>query len=536
MKICNHLNHNKIYSPQFPRKESEQNSASPALISNPVPHFPADSSSPYKCSPFKAAAQKFRSRSLSRNFLGHNYSPNNQKTFLTSFGANNNADKSFFDKVKNYFTAPNIINVPKLEKNTPSDFAKYLSDEMFKLWKVNIPPQNLKNIVSPEEFKKILPELKQKNFISSQRNVAQGIYSVDLDYQTNFSNGSKNIFDTLDDINSYANEFYDKTGKDFYFAVTDRDSLGGTQHAIKIIGENPGKFKHLKFIPAVKLTFAHEAPTSLLKFENSEMLIYGINPFEKGLSDFADTRILQRRIMALEFIREINRLYPEFAYDILEFAEQNKLKFFKDYTISNLYWRAREYAETKGGSVIKGEKNTPQKIIDDADAVINSLFDYTLGSFEVYSAIGSKIADETAEFNKSIRKVFTTYSTHYDENKGRVVSFAENLYSDMIDCLKRQKYPPVMAIANTYYLTHYFEPHGNNKSFENVARFIKKIQQNSNNMLIAFESVAPAYNKDNYLSPEAVRKFNSYLRENTNLYEVGGSFYSINNYSFDDRL
>ena len=35
-----------------------------------MPHFNADSSSPYKYSPFKAATQKSRSRSLSRNFLG----------------------------------------------------------------------------------------------------------------------------------------------------------------------------------------------------------------------------------------------------------------------------------------------------------------------------------------------------------------------------------------------------------------------------------------------------------------------------------
>ncbi len=33
-------------------------------------HFTADSSSPYKCSPFKVATPKFRSLSLSRNFLG----------------------------------------------------------------------------------------------------------------------------------------------------------------------------------------------------------------------------------------------------------------------------------------------------------------------------------------------------------------------------------------------------------------------------------------------------------------------------------
>ena len=44
-----------------------------SFLSDLVPHFAAGSSSPYKCSPFKAAAQKFRPRSLSRNFLGRFY-------------------------------------------------------------------------------------------------------------------------------------------------------------------------------------------------------------------------------------------------------------------------------------------------------------------------------------------------------------------------------------------------------------------------------------------------------------------------------
>lgn len=421
-----------------------------------------------------------------------------------------------------------VKNIPVNLRTNTNDFTLNLSRGIKSVMDLDIPAQNLKNIVSPENFTKKLKFFTQENFISSEKNQEAGIYCADLDYQSNFSNGSENVFDILDKAAKYSEEYYKKTGKDFMFALADRDAVEGLQHVIRLIGENPEKYKHLKLVPAVKLTFAHNAPTSAIKFENSELLVYGINPFSKNLIDFIDTLIDKRRNMTLEFIRKVNKLYPEFSYNILEFAEQNKLKYHRDYTISNLYWRAREYAETKGDVEIKGIKMVPENITKETEIILNNLGNMTVGSNEVFSALGSKIIDDNSELNKSIKEVFHEYSTHIDDKKGRVVSSAENLYYDLIDCLSREPQHPVIAVASPFYLSHYFEEH-NSKTYNNVIDFISYLKNESNGMLMAFESVAPDYKKDKYLSEDTIKRFNNSIREELKLYEVGGSFKNVNN-------
>ena len=428
-------------------------------------------------------------------------------------------------RIINFIKEPEVpYNIKPISYDPPTEFAQNISIGLKEVTKINIPPQNFKNIMSPYDLKKLLPELKQENYTYSERNEERGKYFIDLDYQSNFSNrNSPNVFDILDRLAEYSNEFYENTGKDFIFALTDRDSIEGLQHMVRLIGEEPEKYQHLKFIPAIKLTFAHPAPTSKIGYENSEMLVYGINPYSKNLIKFVDNIIEKRRTMVLEFIRKVNKLYPEFSYNILEFAEQNKLKYYRDYTISNLYWRAREYAETKGDLEIKSIKMVPEKIVQEAEAILNQLSSLHTGSSEEFSALGTQIIDEDSDLNKKIKEVFHEYSTHEDKEQGKVVSYAENLYTDMINCLEKEPEKPVLAIASPYYLSHYFEER-NPKTFDNVVEFLNKTENNSKGMLCAFESVVPAYRNDRHLSTEQIRRFNNYIREHTDLYEVGGSF------------
>ena len=42
--------------------------------------------------------------------------------------------------------------------------------------------------------------------------------------------------------------------------------------------------------------------------------------------------------------------------------------------------------------------------------------------------------------------------------------------------------------------------------------------------MVAFESLAPNYNIDGNLTDEEIDTFNRYIRTNTTLHEVGGSF------------
>ncbi len=466
---------------------------------------------------FPICTTTFKNKNSSNNI----YLKNKSQSALNSlYKKNISFSGSFFSSVFLKHTNKN-----KNDTNV-SEFAKSISEDMKNVIGVYRSPNNCKNIMSPEELAQILPDLKEENFISSKENQKSGIYYADLDYQSSFSSGKENIFQILDNAAIFANQYYAKHGKDFIFALTDRDSIEGVQHAVRIIAENPNRFEHLKFIPGIKLSFAHDAPFSKLKYENSDMLVYGINPFSQNIIDFINSTIKRRQIMSVEFIKNVKNLYPEFSYDIKEFAEQNHLKYKRDYTVSNLYWRAREYAERKGGSEVSG-KLPPEQVLQEADDILDNLEKIFMGSdYKAFSAIDSEIVTDE-KVNKDIEQVFNYYSTHYDANKGKVVSFAENLYKDMINTFSQEPQKPIMALSSPYYFFHYFT---NNKSkltaktLKKVIEFFKQLQQNSNGMLVAFETVAPLYDLDTILGNDTIDKFNNYVRKYTDFYEVGGSF------------
>lgn len=447
---------------------------------------------------------------------------NEQDCFTPSFGRQNRK-RSWFERL--FVSEPAFADIDIPDSTTP-EYMQELSKGLKSCLEIDIPPQNLLSIMTPEEFRRILPHMTADNYTASPGNLYNGVYLADLDYQTNYSGGKKNLFDLLERLTAIANQFYTDKQQKFIFAIADKDSLESVQQLIRLIGQNPEKYQNLKILPAVKLSFAHEAPTSNIGYENSEMIIYGINPFSKDLVECVDNLNEKRKEMVVEFIKRVNNLYPEFSYRILEFAEQNRLRYSRDYNITNLYWRAREYAESKGDIAIRGTKLVPQKIIQEANAIINSLGDVKRGSDQQTKPRYGSLLDENSEVNQSIRSVFSDYSTHEDKD-GNIISSAEHLYDDLITCLGNTKgAKPVIALASPFYLSHYFEE-PDTKTYDNVVSFIEKLKRESGGMLCAFETVVPAYKLDKGINPETIKKFNHYIRKHTNLYEVGGSFENI---------
>lgn len=455
------------------------------------------------------------------NFQKNSFSNKNQSIDSLELSYKNNKNVSFSGLFSAFFKKE---PTKRYEGKEPTEFAKSISKGINKVFDTDIPASNFSSIMTPEELRELLPSLEKNNFIATKDNQDKGIYCIDLDYQTNFSAGSgkENVFDILDNVAEYANDYYAKTGKDFIFAITDRDCIEGIQHAIRIVGNDPEKFKHVKLLPGIKMSFAHQAPTSKIDYENSEMLIYGINPYSDNVINFVDNTLSKRKNMTLNFIKKVNTLYPEFAYNIIEFNKQNGIKYKRDYAVSNLYWRAREYAETKGDTEMKSTVMVPEKVLLEAENILDEIHEYISAS-DSYSAIGSHIIKENSDLNIDIKQIFDEYSTHYSDDEGKVISSAENLYRDMIECFSNEPSKPVLALSAPFYLSHYFEE-TNSKTFEKVVEFVKGLQEDSNGMLIAFESVVPMYDLDSNLTKDIIQNFNDYIKHNTNLYEVGGSF------------
>ena len=57
---------------------------------------------------------------------------------------------------------------------------------------------------------------------------------------------------------------------------------------------------------------------------------------------------------------------------------------------------------------------------------------------------------------------------------------------------------------------------------------MKKSIKNSNGMIKAFESMSPSYEIDPYITLKTIEDFNNRIRENIDLYEVGGTMQNRN--------
>lgn len=440
-----------------------------------------------------------------------------------------------------------ILVVQAYSQDIPKDFQTELSKGVRSFFEEEIPPQNFSAIIGADELKQILPDCNIENFkMNFDFQNAPNRYFIDLGEHSNFSDDKwVSVNSILDNAVMYANELHKQTGQKFILAIADKDILLGVKHVVRMLGENPEKYENIKFVPAVKLTFAHEAKNSILGYENSSLLVFGINPFSENLNKLVDGIINGRKNMIANFINDVNTEYPEFLFSHEEFLIQNKLWETKDYNVSNFYWRTREYAENKAeiATIYADYYNpdTQKKIIDETDYILYGMS--RTGDPNEYNKEYQPRPFETPneEVNNTIRNIFAKYATHYDEEKGKVVTFAENYYDDVIDTLAKEKEKPVLALSAPFYLSHYFNDEVEDKTYQNTMEFIKQLRDKSEGMLNAVEIVAPVYNLDKELTEEKINDFNNALRsefsEDNNengkqkFNEIGSTFYK----SFENR-
>lgn len=455
----------------------------------------------------------------------------------------------------------------------PSPYILSLQEGIKEVFKEDIPAANFSSIMSAKEFKEELKNYKIQDFDINNENVEEGnvLYCADLDSASTFSVGKTDIYTLLEQVAKTADRYYKKTGKKFTFALTDRDTVEGVQQAVRIVAAEPEKFQNLNFIPAMKMTFTHKVPSkkTYQRYENSEMLIYGINPFSPKLVKSVKKRLEEREKMTIAFIQAVNKLYPQFGYTVREFAEQNRINYQKDFGVSNLYWRVREYIETKGDIEIRGIRLSAEEIKKETIQILNEMYLIEQGSENRnISALGTTLVKDDENINQTIKNIFKENRTHEEsvvqEDGSTVIevkSSAENTIEEMMNLFDSEETRPVMAIAAPFYLSHYFKD-TSTKTFDKVIDFIADLQEqskgaNPNNepMLIAFESKAPKYRLDDKLfkRPTAndfpnddpsefnpnnpkffmlkeepiLETFNDYLRnsDKIDLYEVGGSWH-----------
>ncbi len=216
-----------------------------------------------------------------------------------------------------------IKKAPKKPINIDIDFKNSILKSLEKEG-IKCKTEDLNSIVGPEEFSTLINKFKPENFnISKQAqsldkfknegefinylkdannlkdyysNFVDGTFRVNLHSHSNFSDGRASVSEFLENATKYADliasKNSDKSIPPFTIALTDHDNVDGCKEAIKIIAQNPKKYKNLKFVAGTEMSVNSNILEPLRN--HFDVTALAINPFDndfcKLLNDLKDKR------------------------------------------------------------------------------------------------------------------------------------------------------------------------------------------------------------------------------------------------------
>lgn len=201
----------------------------------------------------------------------------------------------------------------------PDKFHLSMVESLDKLG-IKVKPEALQSIISPNQFKVLIKNFKPEHFnaglqISEKKaanmsleefykNSVAGNFRVSLHTHSNFSDGKATVEEFLECARKYADKVAAMKKNDnlppFTIALTDHDNINGCAEIIKIIVQNPEKYKNLKFVSGCEFSvrdgFSHYDITGLALNPFDKNLIKGLNSIAKKriqvVEDFLDNQPL----------------------------------------------------------------------------------------------------------------------------------------------------------------------------------------------------------------------------------------------------
>lgn len=384
-------------------------------------------------------------------------------------------------------------------KSKPSAYVKTLAESMGSAKNRTINPKNLSPIASSEELLGMLSKLENKNYVFNPENLKNGVFRADLHSHSIHSDGDGFVKNLLDDAAEYADKLYSKTRQKFVFALTDHDTVSGLKEALDIIEANPQKYKNLRFVPGVEVSFAHKVHNSSNTCEMSELLVYGVNPYSDKVNKFLDG-IRQKRIdMVHNYFAELAEKYPQTKFSFDEFV---KFYEFKKYgNVMNIHWRAYHYAQTKHAITQHANKfgKNPEeyysKIMTDKQNPSVGYLKETVNELQ-------KICEDA-----EITKIFQKYKPHFEN--GKLIASSENTFEEIISAFKDE--PNIfMAFSHPCWYA---------RTVQNPIEGLKYYVEHSNGLIKASESFHQVYK--NPVTDDFISKIQQ-ATENLNLLNLGG--------------
>jgi len=217
-------------------------------------------------------------------------------------------------------------------KKYPLD-AKYISILAKELGLKKADEYKLFSIMGREELSANLINANYRDFVH-EGDFHDKYFRMNLHMHSVFSDGSLSIENYLEKGQIYADLTAKKNGDldripPLTLALTDHDEIGGHSNILKILINNPEKYKNLRIVLGCEFSFAYRSDEMFNHPFSFEILCYGINPFDKKVINQL-SQIKQSREKVLEkMISELSEKFPYVSFDKEEarLTSRNLLKF-----------------------------------------------------------------------------------------------------------------------------------------------------------------------------------------------------------------
>ena len=306
-------------------------------------------------------------------------------------------------------------------------------------------------VMQKKEFLSTLKTKNRENYNKTYQNMSEGIFQLDLHSHSNHSDGYGKVENILNQACEYGNQLCNKTGNKFIFALTDHDSVEGIEEALKIIRKDPEKYKNIRFVPGVELSFNILDKDGQIK--SGELLIHCIDPNDEKIQSLTTKTKNNRKIMIDKAIEDLGA-----GFSIKELKKYFLKENYETFAY-NLHYRVYHYAQIKN-RVIKMAKERncqPDKLFD--DLMQKYVFDtngrrkvqkpnVNYEGFDKYLK-ANNIETKTAVCDKEIEKKCQKYFPKVVD--GKIVCDTENSFEKIIETLKGDK-NIVIGFAHPYFL------------------------------------------------------------------------------------
>lgn len=228
----------------------------------------------------------------------------------------------------------------------------------------------LRPVAGPEEYAAIVKEFSDnaihytpgKTLITDIKDgynlegVQAKTFRASMHMHTVHSDGKLTVKELLDKSAAYADEVFEANKNNpnakakhapFTIAITDHDTLESCKEAIKIIYDNPEKYKNLRVVLGAEMTVENRMLGSELKSPVPiHMTTHGLNPYDTELNRLFNDKKQKRTELMKELIKKCSQAEPELK-EKFSFAEAEKLYPSLKNKVTHINYSMKDYFQYK---------------------------------------------------------------------------------------------------------------------------------------------------------------------------------------------